>query len=219
MDRPGDLSNNIYKYLQVSSNIFNVLLKRKGPILRQETLRGRGNRRDSNPFPSTPLTMAVPQRTLNWLYSVLSKVGLSKIPHIIGLLKPLQDHYDPQQTYRDPNRTYHDVANALAQYPSLSPRTDVYSECLKLILMWLLFLIPNSLRDRLLGPPPSPGGHIACHLPRNHIQISHCALDSKYIPTRASNCLCDPDTGYGCPSWATCDARGTGVPPLSGTLG
>jgi hypothetical protein len=35
-------------------------------ILRQETLRGRGNRRDSNPFPSTPLTMAVPQRTLNW---------------------------------------------------------------------------------------------------------------------------------------------------------
>jgi predicted metal-dependent phosphotriesterase family hydrolase len=39
-----------------------------------------------------------------------------------------QDHYDPQQTYQDPNRTYHDVANALAQYPSLSPRTDVYSE-------------------------------------------------------------------------------------------
>ncbi|KAI2729611.1 hypothetical protein CBS147354_996 [Penicillium roqueforti] len=54
--------------------------------------------------------MAVPQRTLNWLYSVLSK-----------------DHYDPQQTYRDPNRTYHDVANALSQYPSLSPRTDVYT--------------------------------------------------------------------------------------------
>ncbi|KAJ5367749.1 hypothetical protein N7541_001690 [Penicillium brevicompactum] len=54
--------------------------------------------------------MAVPQRTLNWLYSVLTK-----------------DHYDPQQTYHDPNRTYHDVANALSQYPSLSPRTDVYT--------------------------------------------------------------------------------------------
>ncbi|OQE38686.1 hypothetical protein PENCOP_c008G00639 [Penicillium coprophilum] len=54
--------------------------------------------------------MALPQRTLNWLWSVLSK-----------------DHYDPQQTYRDPNRTYHDVANALSQYPSLSPRTDVYT--------------------------------------------------------------------------------------------
>ncbi|KAJ5861879.1 uncharacterized protein N7529_009189 [Penicillium soppii] len=54
--------------------------------------------------------MAVPQRTLNWLYSVLTK-----------------DHYDPQQTYHDPNRAYHDVANALSQYPSLSPRTDVYT--------------------------------------------------------------------------------------------
>ncbi|GLI80705.1 suppressor protein stp22 of temperature-sensitive alpha-factor receptor and arginine permease [Penicillium ochrochloron] len=54
--------------------------------------------------------MAVPQRTLTWLYSVLSK-----------------DHHDPKQTYHDPNRTYHDVANALAQYPSLSPRTDVYT--------------------------------------------------------------------------------------------
>ncbi|KAJ5668607.1 uncharacterized protein N7477_007177 [Penicillium maclennaniae] len=54
--------------------------------------------------------MAVSQRTLNWLYSVLSK-----------------DHYDPKQTYQDPNRTYHDVANALAQYPSLAPRTDVYT--------------------------------------------------------------------------------------------
>ncbi|KAJ5161328.1 hypothetical protein N7492_006720 [Penicillium capsulatum] len=58
---------------------------------------------------ATPV-MAVPQRTLNWLYSVLTK-----------------DHYDPQQTYQDPNRAYHDVANALGQYPSLSPRTDVYT--------------------------------------------------------------------------------------------
>lgn len=78
---------------------------------------------------------------------------------------------------------------------------------------------PNSLRDRLLGPPPSPRGHVACHLPRNDVPIPHCALDSKHISTRASNCLCDPNTGNGCPSWATCDAGGTGVPSLSGTLG
>ncbi|KAJ5623489.1 hypothetical protein N7490_012094 [Penicillium lividum] len=54
--------------------------------------------------------MAIPQRTLNWLYSALTK-----------------DHYDPKQTYQDPNRAYQDVVNALAQYPSLSPRTDVYT--------------------------------------------------------------------------------------------
>ncbi|KAJ5884763.1 hypothetical protein N7495_009273 [Penicillium taxi] len=54
--------------------------------------------------------MAVPQRTLNWLYSILTT-----------------DHHDPKQTYHDPNRAYHDVVNALAKYPSLSPRTDVYT--------------------------------------------------------------------------------------------
>ncbi|KAI9036945.1 putative endosomal sorting complex protein TSG101 [Aspergillus affinis] len=53
---------------------------------------------------------AVPQRTLNWLYSVL-----------------IRDHYDSRQTYQDPNRTYYDVANVLAQYPSLFPRTEVYT--------------------------------------------------------------------------------------------
>lgn len=76
----------------------------------------------------TSLDMAaVPQRTLNWLYSILIRVFL-----LYWLCKnsvlTVQDHYDPQQTYQDPNRTYYDVANALAQYPSLSPRTDVYSE-------------------------------------------------------------------------------------------
>lgn len=40
---------------------------------------------------------------------------------------PAQDHYDSRQTYQDPNRTYYDVASVLAQYPSLSPRTEVYS--------------------------------------------------------------------------------------------
>ncbi|KAL2794531.1 UEV domain-containing protein [Aspergillus keveii] len=53
---------------------------------------------------------AVPQRTLNWLYSVL-----------------IRDHYDPKQTYQDPNRTYYDVANVLAKFPSLSPETNVYT--------------------------------------------------------------------------------------------
>ena len=76
--------------------------------------------------------MAVPQRTLNWLYSVLTKV-CSFQAHINSYLTFSQDHYDPKQTYHDPNRAYHDVVNALIQYPSLSPRTDVYSECCSLM--------------------------------------------------------------------------------------
>ncbi|WYZ41942.1 hypothetical protein EsH8_V_000837 [Colletotrichum jinshuiense] len=47
--------------------------------------------------------MPVPQHVLNWLYSILTS------------------------EYHDVNRTYNDVAQALSQYPSLSPRTDVHT--------------------------------------------------------------------------------------------
>ncbi|OSS51841.1 hypothetical protein B5807_03098 [Epicoccum nigrum] len=47
--------------------------------------------------------MAVPETTLNWLYSVLTS------------------------NYTDVNRTYHDATEALSHYPSLAVRTDVYT--------------------------------------------------------------------------------------------
>ncbi|KAI0431164.1 UEV domain-containing protein [Xylaria sp. FL1042] len=47
--------------------------------------------------------MVVQQHVLNWLYSVLTS------------------------EYHDVNRTYNDVAQALSQYPTLSPRTDVHT--------------------------------------------------------------------------------------------
>ncbi|KAK3375724.1 ESCRT-I component [Lasiosphaeria ovina] len=47
--------------------------------------------------------MVVQQHVLNWLYSVLTS------------------------EYHDVTRTYNDVAQALSQYPSLSPRTDVHT--------------------------------------------------------------------------------------------
>ncbi|MCJ1299099.1 hypothetical protein MMC08_001890 [Hypocenomyce scalaris] len=46
---------------------------------------------------------AVPQKVLNWLYSVLTS------------------------EYHDVNRTYSDVAQTLEKYPTFSPRTDVYT--------------------------------------------------------------------------------------------
>ncbi|GIK01843.1 hypothetical protein Aspvir_005884 [Aspergillus viridinutans] len=81
---------------------------------------------------------AVPQRTLNWLYSVLTR-----------------DHYDPKQTYQDPNRTYYDVANVLAQYPSLSPRTDVYTyeTGVSALLLQLTGTIPVSFRGTVYKFP------------------------------------------------------------------
>ncbi|KAJ4294686.1 Suppressor protein stp22 of temperature-sensitive alpha-factor receptor and arginine permease [Collariella sp. IMI 366227] len=47
--------------------------------------------------------MVVQQHVLNWLYSVLTS------------------------EYHDVNRTYNDVAQALSQYPSLAPKTDVHT--------------------------------------------------------------------------------------------
>ena len=74
------------------------------------------------------MAAAVPQKTLNWLYFVLTKASRVSLPLSESWLTTDQEHYDARQTYHDPNRTYYDVASALAQYPSLTPRTDVYSE-------------------------------------------------------------------------------------------
>ncbi|KAB8228680.1 putative endosomal sorting complex protein TSG101 [Aspergillus alliaceus] len=83
---------------------------------------------------------AVPQRTLNWLYSVL-----------------IRDHYDPRQTYQDPNRTYYDVALVLAQYPSLSPRTEVYTyeNGYSALLLQLTGTIPVTFRGTVYKFPIS----------------------------------------------------------------
>ncbi|KAF7589170.1 hypothetical protein BBP40_004699 [Aspergillus hancockii] len=83
---------------------------------------------------------AVPQRTLNWLYSVL-----------------IRDHYDPRQTYQDPNRTYYDVALALGQYPSLSPRTEVYTyeNGFSALLLQLVGTVPVTFRGTVYKFPIS----------------------------------------------------------------
>ncbi|OAX78403.1 hypothetical protein ACJ72_07289 [Emergomyces africanus] len=52
----------------------------------------------------------VPQKTLTWLYRVLTNA-----------------EHDPNQAYKDPKRTYSDVINLLVQYPGFAPRTDVYT--------------------------------------------------------------------------------------------
>jgi ESCRT-I complex subunit TSG101 len=66
---------------------------------------------------------AVPETTLNWLYSVLTSVTLSR-PHLH--LESSTD-IDRAQNYTDVNRTYHDAAEALSHYPSLAVHTEVYS--------------------------------------------------------------------------------------------
>ena len=66
---------------------------------------------------------AVPETTLNWLYSVLTSV-IHPCP-TPRLASPTNAHR--AQNYTEVNRTYHDAAEALSHYPSLSTRTEVYS--------------------------------------------------------------------------------------------
>ena len=78
----------------------------------------------------------VSQKTLDWLYRVISSVS-SNYPPMVSLPRSFslpnnqrfeQNSHDPNQAYLDPNRTYNDVAQVLSQYPDFSPRTDVYSK-------------------------------------------------------------------------------------------
>ena len=66
---------------------------------------------------------AVPETTLNWLYSVLTSV-IRPSPDI-RLASPANARR--AQNYTDVNRTYHDAAEALSHYPSLAVHTEVYS--------------------------------------------------------------------------------------------
>ncbi|KAF2746318.1 UEV-domain-containing protein, partial [Sporormia fimetaria CBS 119925] len=73
----------------------------------------------------------VPEKVLNWLYSVL-----------------------PGE-YSDVNRTYHDVAESLSHYPSLSPRTEVYTyeNGASALLLLLSGTLPVTFRGTTYGFP------------------------------------------------------------------
>ncbi|KAF2278863.1 UEV-domain-containing protein [Westerdykella ornata] len=74
---------------------------------------------------------AVPEKVLNWLYSVL-----------------------PSE-YTDVNRTYHDVVETLSHYPSLSPRTEVYTyeNGASALLLLLSGTLPVTFRGATYGFP------------------------------------------------------------------
>ncbi|PVI05207.1 UEV-domain-containing protein [Periconia macrospinosa] len=73
----------------------------------------------------------VPEKVLNWLYSVL-----------------------PSE-YADVNRTYHDVAETLSNYPSLSPRTEVYTyeNGASALLLRIGGTVPVTFREQIYGFP------------------------------------------------------------------
>ncbi|KAF1833396.1 UEV-domain-containing protein [Decorospora gaudefroyi] len=73
----------------------------------------------------------VPEKVLNWLYSVLTN------------------------EYVDINRTYHDAAEALANFPSLHPRTEAYTyeNGTSALLLLLAGTLPVTFRGATYGFP------------------------------------------------------------------
>ncbi|KAF2182058.1 UEV-domain-containing protein [Zopfia rhizophila CBS 207.26] len=73
----------------------------------------------------------LPEKVLNWLYSVLTS------------------------EYADVNRTYHDAAEALSHYTSLSPRTEVYTyeNGASALLLLLSGTLPVTFRGATYGFP------------------------------------------------------------------
>ena len=69
----------------------------------------------------------VPQRTLEWLWRVLTSVSTLQLYRSAYPTNSSQNSHDPRQAYVDPQRTYSDVAHLLSQYRHFAPRTDVYS--------------------------------------------------------------------------------------------
>ncbi|EAT76536.2 hypothetical protein SNOG_16164 [Parastagonospora nodorum SN15] len=92
----------------------------------------------------------VPEKVLNWLYSVLTSVLTT-----IALCE--LDANDPTKEYKDVNRTYHDAAEALSHYPSLSPRTEVYTSAYEngtsALLLTLSGTLPVTFRGATYGFP------------------------------------------------------------------
>jgi hypothetical protein len=120
------------------------------------------------------------------------------------------------QEYHDVNRTYNDVAQALSQYPSLSPRTDVHSmqSCPDHPQPNLADILLRSLSRWLLRPAPPSVGNNTGPLPRRQLPLPHIVMGSPRLPPRASAGLRDPDSDHDGAAWAACRPAGSGLSSL-----
>lgn len=166
--------------------------------------------------------MVVQQHVLNWLYRVLTSVRTGRRATPPKAYPRLGTDPSPPQEYHDVNRTYNDVAQALSQYPSLLPRTDVHSTThlqLSLLQAPADHINLDSISYWLLSPPPSPFRHHTSQLPGHDLSVSHIAMDSTRLPWRSPPRLCDPDGNHGRPPGPARRPSGTGLPSVSRGLG
>lgn len=161
----------------------------------------------------------VPQHILNWLYSVLTSVSS---PSSHALYRP--DDFanlivSCLQEYHDVNRTYGDVAQAISQYPSISPRTDVHSRAApqdrRICCPGKRLTSTNrSIRQWNLGAPFAPFGHDTHHIQRDHVPLPHLRMGAARIPSRGSLGLCHTNGNHDGEAGATRRSTGAGLPSI-----
>ncbi len=155
--------------------------------------------------------MVVQQHVLNWLYSVLTSVCIisSLLLIFVSLVFLRRSNLQTgthrlinlrfPQEYHDVNRTYNDVAQALSQYSSLSPRTDVHSTSYPNLLPLEIGLSrPRtnwvvSLPKWCICAAPPPLWHHTGNFPRNNLSISDITMGSSCLSARGAAGLRDPD--------------------------
>ena len=160
--------------------------------------------------------MAVPETTLNWLYSVLTSVRFRVYFRRLYLAysRTTQTSTVPTTTLPKPSPTTRPLRCA----PTSIVRNPTRNTA----------LVSNprrtttdrpSIREWSVTPPAQSQRHAARHVSRHHLWLPGSSMGALCLPARASNCVRQAGQGHDCAPRTACERRREGVPPLSGAMG
>lgn len=165
--------------------------------------------------------MVVQQHVLNWLYSVLTSVGIivrnASRPELELTMRCRRNTTMSTAHTTTWPRHYRNILPSCRGLMSTVRITSTYFACLahKLVLT----INFHSISQRLLCSPPSSLRHNTGKLPRHHIPISHIVLDSSRLPPRGASRLRYSDRHHGGQARSTCRPTGTGLSSIPCWLG
>ena len=160
--------------------------------------------------------MAVPETTLNWLYSVLTSVSSACHPRRLYLphSRTTQTSTVPITTLQKPSpttRPWRCAPTSTVRNPTRNTALLFYSQ--------RMTTDEPSIRKWIITPPAQPQRHAACHVSRHNLRLPGSSMAALRLPARASNCVRQAGQGHACAPRTACERRREGVPPVSGAMG